>query len=164
MPNKIYTAPEAVISFQDSGGSAVIALQNLATVTGRYSDRYDRGAGSIAAWYRLRFIWQMETAGVVGEAVEVYVSTWSEDGTYSDGALATTGAALTADMRRNLGNPAMIGVVDKVATATNIIKSTLIFVPTRYITLGVWNGTADNLENTANANILTLTPYPFEAQ
>jgi hypothetical protein len=164
MVNKIYTAPESVITFQDSGGSAVITLQNLAAGAGRYSARYDRGAGSLAAWYRLRFIWQMETAGVLGEVVEVYLSTWSEDGSYSDGALGTSDAALTSDLRRNLGNPAMIGIVDKTATATNIIKSTLIFVPTRYITLGVWNATADNLENTANVNILTMTPYPMEIQ
>lgn len=164
MVNKLYTAPEAVITFQDSGGDAVITLQNLGAGAGRYSARYDRGAGSIAAWYRLRFIWQMDTAGVVGQALEVYVSSWSEDGSYSDGALGTSDAALTADMRRNLGNPALIGTVDKITATANIIASTIIFVPTRYITLGVWNDTADNLENTANVSLLTLTPYPGEIQ
>lgn len=164
MANKIYVANETVITFQDSGGDAVISLANLGTGAGQYSARYDRGSGSKAAWYRLRFIWQMETAGVVGETVEVYLSTWSEDGSYSDGGLGTSDATLTSDLRRNLGNPALIGVVDKTSIATNIIKSELIFVPTRYITLAVWNATADNLENTSNANLLTLTPYPAELQ
>jgi hypothetical protein len=112
----------------------------------------------------LRFVWQMETAGVVGETVEVYLSSWSEDGTYSDGGLSSTGTTLTSDMRRNLGNPALIGIIDKTATATNIIASGLVFVPTRYISAAVWDASADNLENTANASIVSLTPYPFEQQ
>jgi hypothetical protein len=162
--SKIYSAPESVITFQDSGGSAVLALQNLAAGAGIYSNRHDRGAGSRAAWMWLRFVWQMETAGVVGETVEVYLSSWSEDGTYSDGGLSSTGTTLTSDMRRNLGNPALIGIIDKTATATNIIASGLVFVPTRYISAAVWDASADNLENTANASIVSLTPYPFEQQ
>lgn len=164
MANKIYAAPESVITFQDSGGDAVISLQNLAAGAGRYSARFDRGTGSISAWARLRFVWQMETAGVIPEAVEVYVSTWSEDGNDSDGGLGTSDAALTTDLRRNLGNPALIGIVDKTATATDIVASGIVFAPTRYITLAVWNDTADNLENTSNANSLTWTPYPAEIQ
>jgi hypothetical protein len=162
--SKIYSAPESVITFQDSSGSAVLTLQNLGAGVGRYSARYDRGAGSRAAWMWLRFVWQMETAGVVGETVEVYLISWHEDGSLSDGALGTSDAALTADLRRNLGNPALIGIVDKTATTTNIAASGLVFLPSRYVSIGVWNATADNLENTANTSIVSLTPYPFEQQ
>lgn len=34
MPNKVYAAPETPIVFKDSGGDAVITLQNLAYPTG----------------------------------------------------------------------------------------------------------------------------------
>ena len=37
MPNKLYTAPEATLTFQDSTGDYAISLNNLADGAGRVS-------------------------------------------------------------------------------------------------------------------------------
>ncbi len=161
MANKVYTAIESPITFKDSGGSAVITLQNLGTAAGRISARYDRGAGSIATWYMCRFTWQLETAGTLGEVVEVYLST--SDGTNPDGEIGTADAALGTDKRRNI-KLVGFGFTDQTAAATNMTVSWPVWIPTRYFSVGVWNATTDFLENTANASVVSLTPIPDEIQ
>lgn len=169
MANKIYTLVEELITFQDSGGSAVITLQNLAFGAGRLSARYDRGTGAKPGWARLWAVVQFETAAVVGETVEIYVVPWSSHGTpLSAGGLGTADAALTSDQRRNLNNfiPNLLLIVDKTSTATNIVaQAPLIYIPGRYVSVAVWNASAgDNLENTANANQISLEFVPQEVQ
>lgn len=158
--NKVYSVVQDLITFQDSGGSAVIALINLAATTGgRLSARFDRGAGAKPAWAWLWGEFQMETAGVIGETIIVYVVNWSSHGTpLAEGALGTTDAAFTADQARNVngGVPSLIVTVDKTGTATSIIAKARVFVPGRYVSVAVRNLTADNLENTANANKVSL--------
>lgn len=166
MANKIYTVVEELITFQDSGGSAVITLQNLAATTGgRVSARFDRGTGSKPRLARLWGKFQMETAGVIGETILVYLVEWSSHGTpLSKGAVGTVDAAFTADQARNLGAPALIVQVDKTTTATDIIGSAIIEVAGRYVSVAVRNTTADNLENTANANQVSIEWLPDEIQ
>lgn len=163
MPNKIYGALETPITFRDSGGDVVITLLNLAFGAGRVSARYDRGAGSKARLHEVRAVIQFETAPALGEAVEIYL--FQSDGTYMDGTLGTADAAMTSDKRRN---GMLIGAViaDTTSTATNII-ATFQNVPisSRYYSIGVWNASAgDNLENTANACRIIVTPNPDEIQ
>jgi len=163
MPNKIYGALETPITFRDSGGDVVITLLNLAFGAGRVSARYDRGAGSKARLHEVRAVIQFETAPALGEAVEIYL--FQSDGTYMDGTLGTADAAMTSDKRRN---GMLIGAViaDTVSTATDII-ATFQNVPisSRYYSIGVWNASAgDNLENTANACRIIVTPNPDEIQ
>lgn len=163
MPNKIYGALETPITFRDSGGDVVITLLNLAFGAGRVSARYDRGAGSKARLHEVRAVIQFETAPALGEAVEIYL--FQSDGTYMDGTLGTADAAMTSDKRRN---GMLIGAViaDTTSTATDII-ATFQNVPisSRYYSIGVWNASAgDNLENTANACRIIVTPNPDEIQ
>lgn len=162
MANKIYIAGESAVTFQDSGGSAVLTLQNLAFQAGRISARYDRGAGSKPG----RHLWiaklQFETAPALGEMVRIYAA--YSDGTYADGTPGTADAALTADKRRNLKQIGNV-VVDTVSITTDIVASGLFMLYTQYYSIGVWNDSAgDNLENTANANIITIYPYVDEIQ
>ena len=161
MANKVYTAFETPITFQDSGGSAVITLNNLATAAGRISARYDRGAGSIATWYLCRVTVQLATTGTLGEQVEVYIST--SDGTHPDGEIGTADAALTTDKRRNLK---FVGFVyaDQTATNTDMTGSFLVQIPTRYFSVGIWNATTDNLRATANSSLISFTPVVDEIQ
>lgn len=162
MANKVYRAVESAITFKDSGGSAVITLQNLGFGAGRISARYDRGANSLPARYRWRAVMQFETAAVVGELVEIYLA--PSDGTYVDGNIGTADAALTTDKRRNLD---LIGVVvvDTTSTATNITASGICYIWDRYFSVGVWNASAgDNLENTSNASLVEFVPMPDEVQ
>ncbi len=71
---------------QDSGGTVVLTLQNLAFGTGRVSARCDRGVGSQPKTAKVRVKIQFESAATVGEAVEVYL--FESDGTQVDGTLA----------------------------------------------------------------------------
>lgn len=163
MANKVYRSVEAAITFRDSGGDVVLSLLNLGFGAGRVSARYDRGAGSLAKLHEVIGVFQFETAPAVGEVVEIYL--FQSDGTYMDGTLGTSDAALTTDKRRN---GMLIGsvVVDTTSTATDIIGRFLdVPITSRYYSIGVWNGSAaDNLENTANACRVIVTPNPDEIQ
>jgi hypothetical protein len=163
MPNKIYRATETPVVFRDSGGDVVITLQNLGFGAGRVSARYDRGADSRAQLHEVIAVIQFETAPALGEAVEIYL--FQSDGTYMDGTLGTSDAALTTDKRRN---GMLIGAVIADTTATNTdIIARFVDVPisSRYYSIGVWNASAgDNLENTANASRVIVTPQPPEIQ
>lgn len=162
MANKVYRAIETALSFRDSGGDAVLSLQNLAFGVGRVSARYDRGAGSLPRLYEWRGVFQFETAPIVGEIVEIYL--FDSDGTYMTGTLGTSDAALGTDKRRNgklIGNV----VVDTTSVTTDIVGSGLCLINSRYVSVGVWNASAgDNLENTSNASRVILTPMPDEIQ
>lgn len=161
--SKIYRAVETALTFKDSGGSAVITLQNLGFGAGRVSARYDRGAGSLAKLFKVRAIVQFETAPIVGEAVEIYL--FENDGTYGDGTLGTADAALTSDKRKN---GMLIGavIVDTTSTGVDIVGSfSDVPICDRYFSVGVWNASAgDNLKNTANVNLVIVTPMPDESQ
>lgn len=169
MASKNYVVVEELLTFQDSGGSAVITLQNLAFGAGRYSARYDRGTGSKPGWARVWGKFQFETAAAIGEIVQVWVLPWSSHGTpLAPGGLGTADAALTTDLRRNLngGIPTLQVSADKTSTATDIVgMAPLVWIPGRYLTVAVWNGSAaDNLENTANANQVSIEFLPDESQ
>lgn len=162
MPNKIYRAIETTLSFRDSGGDATLTLQNLAFGAGRVSARYDRSTGSKPHLYHWRAVVQFESTPIVGEVVEIYL--FESDGTYMDGNLGTSDAALGSDKRRN-GKLIGLVIVDTTSTTTDIIASGLCLISERYFSIGVWNGSAgDNLENTANASRINLTPVPPEIQ
>lgn len=163
MANKIYRATETPTVFRDSGGDVVITLLNLAFGAGRVSAQKDRGAGSLARYHEVKAVIQFETAPALGEAVEIYI--FQSDGTYVDGTVGTSDAALTTDKRKN---GLFVGAViaDTVSTATDIV-ATFQDVPisSRYYSVGVWNASAaDNLENTANACRIIVTPMPDEVQ
>lgn len=163
MANKVYSAIETSITFQDSGGDVAMTLQNLGFGAGRVSAQYDRGAGSKSRKYSVRAVVQFETTPIVGETVEIYL--FQGDGTYTDGTVGTSDAALSSDKRRN-GRLIGILTVDTTSTATNISRTfDDVEIASRYFSIGVWNASAgDNLENTANANKIVVTPVPDEIQ
>jgi hypothetical protein len=168
MPSKVYRAVETPVVFRESGGDVVLSLAvsgtGLGIGAGRISARYDRGAGSVAQSHEVKAVIQAAASGfAVGDAVELYL--FQSDGTYMDGTLGTSDAALTADKRRN---GILIGavIVDTTSTATDIIaRFQNVPITSRYYSIGVWNASAgDNLENTANASRVIVTPMPPEAQ
>lgn len=162
MANQVLRALGTPITFQDSGGTTAITLANLGFGAGRVSARHDRGAGSQPLEFEWRAIMQFETAPIVGEIVEIWL--FQSDGTYADGVIGTSDAALTSDARRN---GLLIGrvVAQSTSTATDNIASGLCKISSRYFSVGVWNGSAgDNLENTSNANKIIFTPIPYEVQ
>lgn len=161
MANKVYTAIETAITFQDSGGSAVITLNNLAAATGRVSARYDRGAGSIATRYMLRAVFDKGVAGVVGQIINTYIFT--SDGTNPDGTVGTADAALTANQALNAFFTLPV-VVNTTSTSVKITQSAIVEIPTRYFSVGVMNSTTGLLRAAANVCTISLTPIPDEIQ
>ena len=163
MANKIYRAVETAITFRDSSGDVVITLQNLAFGVGRVSAQKDRGANSQPKLHEVIGVFQFETAPVVGEQIELYL--FQSDGTYVDGTVGTSDAALASDKRRN---GLFIGavIVDTTSTGTDIIaRFSDVPITSRYYSIGVWNGSAgDNLKNTANTSRVIVTPMPDEIQ
>jgi hypothetical protein len=162
MANKVYVNRETAVTFCDSGGTVVLTLQNLAYGAGRISAQWDRGDGAKPAKYFVRGVFQFETAPVVGEIVEVVIA--ESDGTYADGGVGTSDAALTAGQKLNLGFACAVKA-QTTDTATSFIGHGIVEIHERYVQVGVWNHSAgDNLENTANASRVILTPLPDEIQ
>jgi hypothetical protein len=161
MANKIYRASETAITFKESGGDAVITLKNLGAGVGRISAQYDRGAGSKPALYNWKSVFIFETAPVASEVVSIYLS--ESDGTYQDGLVGTVDAALTA---ARLVNLKLIGTSlnDTTLTGTSVIASGMCEIWEQNFSVGVWNGTADNLANADNASVIIFTPMPYEVQ
>jgi len=161
VPNKVYRAIDSPITFKDSGGSAVITLQNLATGAARYSSRYDRGVGSQPFIYRWRAVFQWAATPVAGQFAEIYIA--ESDGTYADGVIGTTDAAIQSGMLWNLN---LIGVnfIQSASAATNMIASGECEIIDRYFSLAVYNRAAVGFQNTANVNCVIFTPISDELQ
>jgi hypothetical protein len=162
MANKIYVARETPIVWSDTTGDLAMTLNNLAASAGRVGAQKDFGAGSTAEWYEWRLTVQFETAPVVGETVEVYLST--TDGTEEDGQVGTTNAALSSANRRK--NLRLIGILTVTSTSADVdmTASGVCRISTRYVSPVIYNGTADNLQATNDTGEFTLTPIPSEIQ
>lgn len=163
MANKIYVNPETAILFADSAQAedATMTLSALASGAGRYSARYDRGAGARAALYEWILNFSLTGTNVVGAQVEVYVV--RSDGTYADGALGTTDAALVTGKRNNLLF-AGLAIVDQVTTNTVMTARGYVWVPSRYISMGIWNATTLAFQTTTSLHQLYMVPVPDEVQ
>ena len=162
MANEIYRAIGTPIVFSDSDGTEPITLQNLATGAGRLSDRYDRGAGSQPWLYIWRAVIPFETAPVVGEMVEI--RKYESDGTNADAGVGASDAALTENQRSYDNSLLGIVTVNTTSTDTACIASGICLISERYFSVGVWNATADNMQDDANAARVIFTPIPPEIQ
>jgi hypothetical protein len=162
MANKSYVARETPVVWKDSGGDLVMTLNNLAAGAGRVGAQKDWGAGSTPKFYSWRFTCQFETAPVVGERVELYLST--SDGSEEDGQEGVADAALGST--NSLRNMRPIGglTVSSTDAAHDMTTSGICMIETRYVCPVIHNNTADNLKATANVSEFTLTPIPDEIQ
>jgi hypothetical protein len=157
----VYRGIGSPIRFKDTDATYTLILNNLATVAGRISDRWDRGAGSLPMLYRWKGVFQFETAPVVGEWVEILKS--ESDGTNEDGNVGTADAALTAGQKLNCK---LIGIVKVQTTDANVdfIASGICMIYERYVSVGVWNATADNLAAHDDVSWIEFTPMYDEIQ
>src|SRR3990167_5077663 len=126
MANKVYVAPETALSLRDSGGDAVLTLNNLAFGVGRISAQVDRGAGSKPRLYKWRGIFQFETAAVVGEIVEIYLAE-ATTATDIDGVVGQSDAAMTAVQKSNLKLMGVV-LVQSTSTATDFVASGYVLI------------------------------------
>lgn len=162
MPNKVYIAPETALTWTDTGGDYTMDLGSLAAAAVRVGARGDLGAASRSEMYEWRVVIDgFATAPVVGESVDVYLST--SDGTNEDGDVGTADAAgATAD----LPNLQYLGqaVVQTTTAGDQLIASGLCRIGARYVSPVVHNNTADALNGTSDAHKFILTPIPPEIQ
>ena len=163
MANKIYTAIETALLFADAAQAedATLTLSALGSGVGRVSARFDRGAGSHAGLYEWRLNWSLTGTNVVAATVEIYLA--SSDGTNPDGQIGTADAALATDKRKNL-KLAGLAIVDQTTTNTVMTASGYIWVPSRYISMAVWNATTLAFQTSTSLHQLYLTPVPDEIQ
>ena len=163
MANLVYSAIEAALLFADSAQveDATLTLSALASGAGRYSARFDRGTGSHANLYKWLLNFSLTGTNIVGATVEIY---WGEsDGTYADGGLGTTDAALATDKRKNL-HLAGLAIVDQTTTNTVMTASGYLWTTSRYITMAVWNATTLAFQTSTSLHQLFLIPVPDEIQ
>jgi hypothetical protein len=162
MPNKIYRAVETAVTFTDTTGTYALVLNSLAASTGRCSIGVDRGAGSLPVRYKWKAIIQWNVAPVLGDAADIYII--ESDGTYVDGvANLTTGATFTLGQSLNMKQIGAVRAQSATAT-TNFIASGVCNIYERYYGVGVFNRSAQILENTNNVSLVILTPMPDEIQ
>jgi hypothetical protein len=163
MPRKIYRAMQTAISFQDSGGSYVLTLQNLATNSGRLSAQVDRGAGSKPTRYKWRGIIQWANNPALVDRAEILLG--ESEGVFApDANKGTTDIAISEGDATNLQR---IGLVraQAVAGSVNNISSGVVTIIDRYIQIGVFNrSTTVTLLNTVNTSKIILIPIPDEIQ
>lgn len=162
MANLVYQNEGTIISWKDSGGTLVITSQNLAAGAGRQGAQHDFGTAARSPRFAWRLGVEFETQPVVDEAIRIYAKT--SDGTDPDNDDGTGDAAVSAENK--LTNLTQIGslIVDEAVVDIQMAASGLVILPHRYFQPVIWNATADNLQDTANINVFTLAPVPFEVQ
>jgi hypothetical protein len=154
--NAVYQKEGSAITFQDASGTVVMATNNLATVNGVTSAEYDRGStGPLAMWFKWEATVRWKTSLVLGDPLRIYARGYDTPGNIYPAASAT---AITPETKFN--DWVLVDTVYcSVATASQAFyKSGLIYLPGRYLMIGVWNGSTVNLEATNNLTAVTLTP------
>src|SRR5262249_35170190 len=73
-----YTLPGTAVTFADSfqTPTAQLTLSALASGAGRYSNRYDKGAGAQPALWQIACHLQLTGTNIVGATVEIYIVHW----------------------------------------------------------------------------------------
>lgn len=164
MTNPVYSQIGSTITWQDSGGTYTMTLQNLATVAGRVGARADLGA-----WPRpLLWRWYMEiewaVAPTIDQAVELWFAGWDND----TGPASPTGqvpatdtgyAAAAAGLSKRKNIIAAAPVTAETAAVGPFSAGGVIALPYRYVSPLVYNGGGQALKNTANANFIRLSPF-----
>lgn len=173
MTTNIFDTVGTAKVIKSSGGDAAITMTSKATATGRISGRLDLGAilasgpSARATWYRWDFRGKCQATGlVVGNPISLYLPRWHDDATPArgDGDIGSTDADYnTANKLKNL--PFLgTAVVDDTAGATWITGDGLVWLPFRYVSLVVWNGSGATWSATATDCEFYLTPVNPQLQ
>ena len=162
MGNELYLVRGTPVVWSDTAGDLVMTLNNLAAGAGRVGARKDWGAGAQPDEYAWRLTVQFETAPVVGETVNVFLST--SDGAEEDGQIGVADGALSAEDK--LKNLMFIGnlIVDVATVDIDFTASGVCRIPTRYCCPVIFNDSADNLQATNDTGEFTLTPMYYQTQ
>lgn len=173
MANKILAARGTRITFEASGGDVVLTLTSLATVAGRISATYDKGAGSQEKHYNGGLRTQFATTPVAKEIILVYLIEQVEARNGGSpafkvpGDLPSTDSAI-ADKDRFDAGGTLIGrliVPPSPAADTEYVSITFDFeTRARKFQIGVWNDTVDGLTATATEHEVYLIDVDDEIE
>jgi hypothetical protein len=163
MPRKIYRAIQTPITFQDSGGSYTLTLQNLGTSSGRLSAQVDRGAGALPMRYKWKGVIQWANNPVLADYVEILLGE-SEGILAPDANIGTSDVAMTANDAGNLDRIGLVRAQAATGSVDNIASGAFV-ITDRYFQIGVLNrSTTIGLRNVANVSLVIITPMPDEIQ
>ncbi len=171
--NLIYRKLETRVTFEASGGDAVLTLTSLGTLAGRIGAQWDRGAGAKAEDLIAILRTQWATTPIEGETLDGYlVEGWE----FRDGgtpAVKEGGDLPSADTAiANLGDITAGGryigsliVPNSPALDTEYISLPMPFrTAARYIQFAFWNATVDGLHATAGNHELAVYPSALDIQ
>lgn len=153
----------------NTGGTGTFTGSSVANNAGRLSARIDMGAYPRPILWR----WYAETqlqasTPVVGATVDFYLVTWDDETTPGRGqggiTTATDSAFSTENDLLNLGGP--FGSIRVRSTSADVLHSNsgILIIPTRYISVVMWNRSGATTTADATEHSIRFTPYIPEAQ
>lgn len=156
--NAIYDKSGSAVTFKDANGTVTFTLKDGVDLgNGQVSNQWDAGATPrpcLYKWYaRVKWV----ATPTLGDVLRIYAFNTDNTG---EGDLTGDGD-VTPETKFN--NFKLIGQVFCSVAADQYFYGTgLVFLPGRYIVLGVWNASATkDLNATSEANVISLTPvYP----
>ena len=164
MANKILAVRETTLKFADSAQTPTknLTLSALAAGAGRISAKHDFGSAAKSRLYEWRATMQWGTAPVVGESIDIYLST--SDGTNPDGEEGTADAALSAEDK--LKNMHYIGSIIADVSTNNIdyTGSGFFNLNSQHASIVVFNNSIDALRTDTSVHAVLITPVPDEVQ
>lgn len=159
--NKIHYTPGTSRTFKNTGGDTTFTLKNISSGAGRLSAQWDRGAGSLAARFKVEVCLKYGSAIAISAVARFYLHSAETASANVDG--GASDAAITAETQFN--NFDFIG---SVAGSTNAVgpfyKSFIVEVYGRYLSLGFWNIGGQATDNADGTSFVVMTPVPDDIQ
>jgi hypothetical protein len=157
----IYEKAGSVISFKDANGTVVFTMKDAVDLgNGQSSAIGDLGAMPRATLYSWEARMKWVATPTLGDVVRIY--SYCSD-VSADADLASDGD-VTPETK--FGNFTLIGqVICSVAADQYFYAAGMVYLPRRYVVLGVWNASATkDLNATSEACVIKITPIFSDIQ
>jgi hypothetical protein len=174
LSSNLYFQAGSTKKWKSTGGDALFTFTSVASAAGRIGARLDLGdllaANSVAraGWYRWYVLTKLtSTTPVIGNTLDLYFGRWNDDATpgSGDGSAFIGSSDAAFSTAAGLNNMKLAGsvVVDAVTTPV-LSTSGLVFLPYRYVSPILWNGSGAAASSTATDHEIWLTPVYPQAQ
>jgi hypothetical protein len=157
--NAIYEKAGSAITFKDANGTVVFTLKDAVDLgNGQSSAIGDLGAMPRPTLYSWEARMKWVATPALGDVIRLYAYCSNVSG---EADLASDADVTPETKFGNFGSP-FGQVICSVAADQYFYAAGLIYLPRRYLVLGVWNASATkDLNATSEACVITLTPiYP----
>lgn len=167
MPTDIDFARGTRFTFEPSGGDEPFTLTSLGAGAGRISDRFDLGAFPRPTLFAGSIRTRAATTPVVDEALYLRLVEWRthRDTTiYGAAGLGATDAAVSdRNLIKHLPLLAVLSV-NEASTTRDLVKDFTFRTFAEYISLVLWNDTADGLSATGTHHEVAVWPFNPQQQ